>query len=581
MTTVKVEIRSIPLVNLRPASWNARKTRDGAGMRELAESVKKFGVQVPLLVRSFTSGPGLFEIVCGHRRFDALLDVQGADGEAPCIVRILDDDQARSLALVDNLQREDVPALEEADAYAELKQRLGTAEAIAARVGKDVSYVARRLQLVSLAEPPRRALAERLITIDHALLLARLGVDEQSVNLKWCLDTDDGKQEAVEKTIEYRIKDRDSKGRYSPWESQSVVELKHHIEQNVGRKLSRAPWSLDDAVLLPAAGACSACPSNTKANANLFSDLDIAAATCEDGGCFEFKREAFVQIRLSKATHDQANGPNLAASVDPAIRLSFRSTTVKPRVDKKTGTFSLSQTFKDGQWIEAKPKSCAYVRLGVTVDWSDDGNRGYMGSEKKLRKPGVILSVCVAEKCKVHRKAWEKAAGGAAKGEKQESYEAREAREKAEEEAFRAIENPVRRALWSAIAAKITDEQILRAVLQRRSNFHPLAVALEIKGDCQKKGAALISAAKATELPHLLLAVEFGGWLQPSRWERTQKDKGRGQLRELAKLAGVNFCAVEQKAEQLAKAEAKPKSIDKPTPKTATKKKVAGKAAKR
>ena len=417
-------LRSIPLVQLRPASWNARKTRDEAAMQQLSDSIAKFGVQVPLLVRHFEAegrpaGTGQFEIVCGHRRFDAILRLKGTDAEAPCIVRFLTDDEAREVGLVDNVQREDVPALEEADAYAELKQRLGTAAAIAARVGKDVSYVARRLQLVSLAELPRQALAERLITVDHALLLARLGSDEQDVNLKWCLSPGAGVKELPEDVLKSRLKDHKagaSKWR-GYWEPQSVLDLKHHIEQNVGRKLSRAPWSLDDAELVPDAGACDVCPSNTKANTSLFSDLNISAATCENGGCFEAKRAAFVQIRLSKATFDLATTRN-----EPAIRLSFRSTTVKPRVDKKTGAFSLSQTFKDGQWVEAKPKSCEHVRLGVTVDWSDDGNRGYMGREK-LRKPGLVLSVCIAEKCKAHRKAWEQQKSSGSNGREDEGAE--------------------------------------------------------------------------------------------------------------------------------------------------------------
>jgi hypothetical protein len=336
-----------------------------------------------------------------------------------------------------------VPALEEADAYAELKQRLGTPEAIASRVGKEVSYVARRLQLVSLAEMPRRALAERLIAVDHALLLARLGADEQDVNLKWCLDRNAGVKQAVEETIKSRIAQRDRKDRYTPWEPESVVGLKHHIEQHVGRKLSRAPWSLDDAKLVPDVGACDGCASNTKANTNLFGDLNIAAATCEDGGCFEAKRAAFVQIALSEATVKQDAGRG------PAVRLSWKATTVKPRFSEaKAGAVmvdesgvNLLQTFKRGQWLEAKPKSCEHVRLGVTVDWSDDANRGYMGSGEKLRKPGQTLSVCIAPGCKAHRKEWEKpkaASGNSARDEKAEQGR----RERENEE--RIAENKVR-----------------------------------------------------------------------------------------------------------------------------------------
>lgn len=424
-------VTSIPIELLNDAPWNARKTYDEGLVAQMAATLKDHGQLVPLIVRRIDEHA--FEIVAGHRRFRAAQKLGWSS--LRCEVRDLTEDQAREIGLVDNLQREDVPALEEAEAYAELRKRLGTPEAIAARVGKDVSYVARRLQLISLAELPRQALAERLIAIDHALLLARVAEEEQNAALKWCLDPNAGQKTAVEDVIRERIKRRDAKSSWSGyWEPQSVKKLKAHIEEDVGRQLNRAPWKLDDAELLPDAGACNACPSNTKANTNLFADLNISAATCENGRCFEAKRAAFVQITLTEATHKQAEGPNAAMSAEPAVRLSFRATTVKPRVDKKTGAISLQQTFKAGQWVEAKPGSCAYVRLGVTVDWSDDGNRGYMGRDEKLRKPGLILNVCIAEKCKVHKKEWEKAKGsGQGSGVRGQKAEAeREAKLKAE-----------------------------------------------------------------------------------------------------------------------------------------------------
>lgn len=403
--TREESVLQVPIQLLVPASFNPRRTLTAASVVELAASIGQHGI-TPLIVRPHGMPNGSafakqhYEIISGHRRLEAAKQLEL--DEVPCIVRRLDDAQAAELAIVENLQREDVPALEEGDAYNELKQRLGTAAAIAARVGKDVSYVARRLQLVSLAEMPRKALAERLITIDHALLLARLGVDEQDVNLKWALNPNSGIKEQVETTIAQRTKERDRKDRYSPWEPQSPLELKYHIEQNVGRKLSRAPWSLDDANLVPEAGPCSVCPSNTKANDTLFGDMAIAAATCENGVCFERKREAFVQIRLQSAASN-----SLAF---PAFKLSWKATTVKPRIAKSEALnvdgFNSLQTFKYGQWIDAKKGSCEHVRMGVIIDWSDAGNRGYMGSGEKLHKPGQILTVCIAENCKVHKKGY-------------------------------------------------------------------------------------------------------------------------------------------------------------------------------
>lgn len=433
--------------NLFEASWNARKTFDRSSLDELIASIEEHGIQVPLLVREDRDREG-YEVICGHRRLKAA-SLSGLK-TVPCIVRTLSDDQAREIGLVDNLQREDVPALEEADAYAELQQRLGTAAAIAQRVGKEAAYVTRRLALISLGELPRKALAERLITVDHALLLAKLGTDEQLVNLKWCLSPNAGVKEKLEDVIAGRMKDRDAKSRWTPWEPESVAELKHHIEEHVGRKLSRAPWDLEDAYLIPAAGACSSCPSNTKANDLLFGDMSISAATCEDGACFERKRGVFVQLRIDKCAPEQTDGK--------VLRLSWKATTVKPRAAKSdifdADGFNSTQVFRKGQWLEAKKGSCDSVRQGVTVDWSDAGDRGYMGGGEKLRKPGQILTVCIAEKCKVHKKAYADAEKREASGSRNEnSAEAKAEREK--REAAANAENAIRTAQISAALDKL------------------------------------------------------------------------------------------------------------------------------
>jgi ParB/RepB/Spo0J family partition protein len=420
---------------LRPAAWNARKTFNEKSLAELQATIEENGIQTPLIVRHFPMGSWhapediqliedgcLYEVVTGHRRLEAAKRLGLVI--LPCFVREMSDEEARKIGLLDNVQREDVPALEEADAYEELRQDLGTAAAIAAQVGKDVAYVTKRLQLVALDDRPRMALAERLITIDHALLLARLGPEEQDENLKWALNVNAGKKESCESVIEQRIKERDRDGRYGYWEPQSVLSLKNHIEQHVGRKLSRAPWDLDDAQLVPMAGACSACPANTQANSDLFGDLKIDEGTCEDGACFESKRLALVNIRCAETF-----GANFQPAAKPgiALRLSWKISESEPRIDSGTGKVSLGQVLRYGQWIDTKPKSCPHVRDGVTVDWSDSGDRGYVGGRGTLRKPAEVLKVCIEPGCKVHPKAWEKKAANSSAASNSRSDEAFEA----------------------------------------------------------------------------------------------------------------------------------------------------------
>ena len=453
-------VTEIHLCDLRVAPWNARKSFDPVRLAELESSISLHGIQIPLMVRRLPidSANDVFEIIAGDRRYKVATKL--AKASAPCIIRALDDDQAREIGLVDNLQREDVPALEEADAYHELQQRLGTPAAIAARVGKDVSYVARRLQLVSLAELPRKALAERLITVDHALLLARLGSGEQDENLKWALDTNAGVKTSVDDVIAACVKERDRKtsGWQSYFEPESALELRNHIEQNVGRKLSRAPWKLDDAALVAAAGACDVCPSNTKANDTLFGDLNIQAATCENGRCFEEKRAAFVRIQIGKAAIGVSQ---------PPLLVSWKISAAAPRPAKDGSGPNGAQTFRLGQWMDVKKGSCEHTRIAVTVDWSDAGNRGYMGTSEKIRKPGQVLLVCVTPKCKAHPKTYEKVKSKSDGG----GYDAKAEETKAEETKAAAIaESKIRLAVASKAleGIKTLPDAVLRALVSSR-----------------------------------------------------------------------------------------------------------------
>ena len=421
-------VEDVYLYLINPSPFNPRKSADPARQHDLVESIRLHGIHTPLLVRPMPDGA--VELIAGSRRFAAAgaLELE----TVPCLVRPMTDEQARELALVDNLQREDVPALEEADAYEALRRELGTAAAIAARVGKPVEHVTKRLRLVALGAHTRQALAERLITIDHALLLARVGAEEEEAALKWCLDRTAGSTVKVEKVIADRIERREKMPaniHYGYSEPESVLKLKFHIEQSVGRKLSVAPWPLDDGLLVPSAGTCAGCPSNTAANDSLFGDLNIAEATCSDGICFEAKRAAFVHRKI------------LEAGGEKTPRLSGKSSSVRPKMvlhpkaygpDEKPGEHYMAdpaKVLKKGQWVEAKPASCGNTVAGVTVDWEEVGYY----SKRAARKPGTLLTVCTTEGCKAHPKSYEKSSkdvpGAQSSKAEQERLEKNKARE--------------------------------------------------------------------------------------------------------------------------------------------------------
>jgi len=536
-------VQSISVEQLRVAPWNARKTFDAAAISELTASIEKQGVLVPLLVRPIEVNGGLaFEIVAGHRRYRA---VQKLNWKAvSCVVREMTGDEAREIGLVDNLQREDVPALEEADAYAELQKRLGTSAAIAARVGKEASYVARRLQLVSLGENPRKALAERLITVDHALLLARLGESDQNEHLKWCLDTNAGVKTTVEEVVDEsakRVKEASGGRHFGYWEPQSVLDLKDHIESYAGRLLSRAPWKLDDAELVPAAGACEGCPSNTKSNRTLFDDLAIDKATCANSTCFESKRVAFVVIALGKAAE---------VGESDGVMISWKPSEAAPRMAKDGSGPNLTAVLRRGQWIEAKKDSCAHVRKAATVDWSDAGDRGYMGGGGKLRKPGEVLLVCVQPKCKVHAKAYETRAKRSNGG-----YDPKAEEEKREKMRLAAIaETKVRVAVASAAIEKITKlpAEVLRAiVLKAARHCHERELAVILPGFQKKLETAKVDSADFAKAA-ALVSIE-----QLTAWQHGSAQEGRASFQASAKRLG--YADVEKAWKMLApKVEKKP-----------------------
>lgn len=447
------------LDELEPSPLNPRKTLDKVKVAELAESIGQHGILVPLLVRRVPIEGDIvaYHIIAGSRR--AAAAKLAGELSAPCIVREMTDDEARELAIIDNLQREDMPALEEADAYEALRQQLGDAERIAARVGKPIEYVAKRLKLVTLGERQRKALAERLIAVDHALLLARLGVEEQDKNLKWVLDVNAGIKTTVATVVEQSIKRRTehADSRLGAWESQSVLKLKNHIEQHAGRALSKAPWSLDDAELVKAAGACSGCPSNTAHNTALFADLEIEAATCEDGACFEGKRDAFVRIKLNEAYSDKA-----------AIQISWKSSEAQPRMAKDGSGPNEHAVLRYGQWLDVKKGSCPDVRSGVTVDWDEYGMRG-SGTK---RMPGQTLLVCIAVGCKVHPKSYERKAKQVESGNRYDPKAAEEGRQK--QLAAISAENQGRM-FWAAKAVEGTKklpEAVLRQLLIDITSSH-------------------------------------------------------------------------------------------------------------
>jgi len=146
-------------------------------LRELATSIREYGVIQPIVVRPYGKG---FELIAGERRLRAA-KLAGLE-TIPAIIREASNRDTALLALVENLQREDLSFLDEAEGYQRLLEEFGlTQEELARRVGKSQSTIANKLRLLRLPESVRRAIRERGISERHARALLRL--DEEEVQL--------------------------------------------------------------------------------------------------------------------------------------------------------------------------------------------------------------------------------------------------------------------------------------------------------------------------------------------------------------------------------------------------------------
>jgi ParB family transcriptional regulator, chromosome partitioning protein len=162
--------RLIPIELVRPGAFQPRRRFAEAELDALAQSIREKGVLQPLLVRPLTGEEADFELVAGERRWRAAQRV--GLHEVPVIVRPMADSEALEIALVENLQREDLSPLEEAEAYSRLIDEFGRTQAsLAKALGKSRSHVANTVRLLSLPAPVRRRLEEGELSAGHARAL--------------------------------------------------------------------------------------------------------------------------------------------------------------------------------------------------------------------------------------------------------------------------------------------------------------------------------------------------------------------------------------------------------------------------
>lgn len=231
---------SCPIEELRPHSQQPRKTFDDGKMAELVASIKEKGVIQPLVIRQMADH---YQIIAGERRWRA---AQKAGLErVPVVIQDVSEDWALEIALIENIQREDLNPMEEATAYRHLMDSFDLSqEEVAKRVGKDRSTVANALRLLRLPNKVKDDLLANRLSMGHARALLSLESDE---------DMTEASEEVIRKKLSVREteklvkKIKNFSGLNRPTEKvvkeidPNLVELESSLKQTLGAQVKLAP----------------------------------------------------------------------------------------------------------------------------------------------------------------------------------------------------------------------------------------------------------------------------------------------------------------------------------------------------
>jgi ParB/RepB/Spo0J family partition protein len=283
ITTLPPTVRQLALAHITPSTTLVQERRraryDGAALKELAANIKAVQVIEPIIVRP---KPGAtrdaFEIVAGERRWRASCEA-GLDS-IPAIIRTLDDRAVLEIQLIENLHREGLHELEEAEGYETLlREHRYDVEQLATKVGRSRAYVYGRMRLLALDKKSREAFYAGKLTAATALLLARIPVPALQ-------------QEALKAITE-------------SWNGQPLPykEAQRHIQERYMTRLKDAPFDCKVVDLVPNAGACSACPKLTGNQPELFGDIK-SSDVCTDPVCYGAKRAAWTAILQARAEEE-------------------------------------------------------------------------------------------------------------------------------------------------------------------------------------------------------------------------------------------------------------------------------------
>lgn len=234
------KVIEIPLNQLRANPYQPRKTFDEEAIRELAESIRQHGVIQPIIVRSVLKG---YEIIAGERRFRA--SQYCGNATIPAVVRTFSDQQVMEIALIENLQRENLNAMEVAVAYQGLMDQFQlTQEELSMKVGKSRSHIANFLRLLSLPEEVKEYVSRGTLSMGHARALVGLKdtatikqLAKQCIDHEWSVrDLEDAVQQLDRKKQE---KPKNTNKKRDPYIEEVEESLRERYKTTVKIKANK------------------------------------------------------------------------------------------------------------------------------------------------------------------------------------------------------------------------------------------------------------------------------------------------------------------------------------------------------
>lgn len=227
----------IPIGKVEPNASQPRRLFDENALGQLADSIKKHGLITPIAVRAL--GNGNYMIIAGERRWRACR--MAGVTEIPAIIMDADDKAVLELALIENLQRENLNPFEEAQGYKDLMDDFGmTQEEVAERVGRSRSTIANILRILALPESVKEMVRGELITIGHARAMLPLGDEQAMLELSKIIANEGLSVRQVETMVKRRLEESGKPDEKKPQKETTVnyaEQLAKSLSEKMGRKV--------------------------------------------------------------------------------------------------------------------------------------------------------------------------------------------------------------------------------------------------------------------------------------------------------------------------------------------------------